>query len=151
MSQHITQYTLKGQVSNALHSPSHTQLFILVVWLRIALTFAPESSRLMVRLAGQELLVMAMAGPFIPGPVYTSRWLLDRGSWGGRTHTQTHMHTTNINIRKQPVLTLRLFSTMIALDNCSSSLWNPWRHKECEKAFVLYKVIFVSSDTTPEG
>lgn len=34
---------------------------------------APEISRLMVRLAGQELLVMAMAGPFIPGPVYTSK------------------------------------------------------------------------------
>lgn len=36
-------------------------------------SFAPESSRLMVRLAGQELLVIAMAGPFMPGPAYTSR------------------------------------------------------------------------------
>lgn len=35
----------------------------------IALSFTPDSSRLMVRLAGQELLVIAMPGPFIPGPV----------------------------------------------------------------------------------
>lgn len=48
-------------------------------------TFTPESSRLMLRLAGQELLVMPMAGPFIPGPVYTSKWLLDRGSWKQKT------------------------------------------------------------------
>lgn len=48
---------------------------------------APEISRLMVRLAGQELLVMATAGPFIPGPVYTSKWLLDRGSCGHTNHS----------------------------------------------------------------
>jgi len=38
----------------------------------------------MARFAGQELLVMAIADPDIPGPVYTSKWLLESGSYGAK-------------------------------------------------------------------
>lgn len=44
----------------------------------------PDSSLLMARLAGQELLVMAIADPDIPGPMYTSKWLLDSGSYSAQ-------------------------------------------------------------------
>lgn len=44
----------------------------------------PDSSLFMARFAGQELLVIAIADPDIPGPVYTSRWLLDSGSYSAQ-------------------------------------------------------------------
>lgn len=69
------------------------RLWLSFFCLSLASARASESSRLMFRLAGQELLVIAIVGAFMPGPEYTSKWLLESGSvfdiWTGSMYPGT--------------------------------------------------------------